>query len=669
MPNQLANESSPYLLQHAENPVDWFPWGEEALTLAREEDKPILLSIGYASCHWCHVMAHESFEDPATAEYMNENFISIKVDREERPDIDAIYMEAAQAISGHGGWPLTAFLSPNQVPFFAGTYYPPEPRPGMPSFRQLMESIIDAWKTQRDEIDSSTENMIKALSTTARLKAPEEPIVKDTLIKARTILASAYDEKLGGFGGAPKFPPHSVIDFLLASEDHRSVEIGLETLRKIAAGGIHDQLGGGFSRYSVDDRWHIPHFEKMLYDNGLLARNYLHAFQRSGEPEFEVVCRSTLDWMLGEMHGDEGGFASALDADSIDPGGHLEEGAFYAWEIDELREVIESAAPGQIGDFFTYWGVIDHGEFEGKNVLFVNAPERKPPEPEFSEVKRALYRRRSDRPWPAQDDKRIASWNALALAALAEAGDVLGEQRYIDAAVGCAEFIERELKTDDGRLRRSWLDGIHGPAGYLEDHAYAIAAFLTLYEANGDERWFVRARELADLTILHFEDPDGGGFFSTADDHEELLVRRKDLEDSPIPGSNSAIALALLRLHALTGEQKYRDSAALTLRLLQGIASRFATGFGHALQAIDFYLGPVQEIALVGADTAALSKSLHYEYRPRSVVARTADAAGSAVPLLEARETIDGAPTAYVCQNFACERPVTSSEELLALLS
>jgi uncharacterized protein YyaL (SSP411 family) len=670
MPNRLAEQSSPYLLQHADNPVDWHAWGPEALTLAAERDVPILLSIGYSSCHWCHVMAHESFEDPATAEFMNEHFVNIKVDREERPDIDAIYMEAAQAMSGHGGWPLTAFLTPGQVPFFAGTYFPPEPRPNMPSFTQLMESIAEVWEKQRDEVDERSDQLIQQLSMTARLKAPDDPIAPASIEKALESLRSSYDPKLGGFGGAPKFPPHSVLEFLLGRPDAADRELALETMRKMAAGGIHDQIGGGFSRYSVDSRWHIPHFEKMLYDNALLARSYLHAWQLTGEDGFTSVCRDTLDWMLEEMQMPEGGFASALDADSIDSDGHLEEGAYYAWDIDELREVVESAAPGHIGDLFLYWGVIDHGEFEGKNVLFVNAPERRPPEDIYEEVRRAVWQRRQTRPRPARDDKRIASWNALAIAALAEAGAVLDEPRYSVAAVECAEFIERELALEGGRMRRSWTESGPGPSGYLEDHAYCAAAYLTLYEMGGDERWFTRARELADATIEHFEDSELGGFFTVASDHEQLLVRRKDIEDNPIPSGNSAIALVLLRLTALTGEQRYRESATRCLKTVQRIAGRLAMGFGHALQAIDFHIGPVREIALVGPDDsrAALHAAVLEDYRPRTVVASRLDAADSAVELMLDRGPIDGLAAAYVCENFACELPVTDPAALLERL-
>ncbi|MFT4050097.1 MAG: thioredoxin domain-containing protein [Solirubrobacterales bacterium] len=670
MPNRLAEEASPYLQQHADNPVEWYPWGEEALAEAARRDVPILLSIGYSACHWCHVMAHESFEDPATASYMNAQFVNVKVDREERPDIDAIYMEAAQAMSGHGGWPLTAFLTPDQVPFFAGTYFPPTPRPNMPSFMQLMESVVETWQSNRAQIEERSEQLTQQLSMTARLKTPDDPIVPEALDAARETLAKAYDQQLGGFGGAPKFPPHSVLEFLLASPEAADREMALETLRKIAAGGIHDHVGGGFSRYSVDSRWHIPHFEKMLYDNALLARTYLHAFLVTGEADFATTCRSTLDWMLEDLLGDGGGFASALDADSIDPDGHLEEGAYYAWEIDELREVFESVAPGHIGQLMLYWGVIDHGEFEGKNVLFINAPEQRPDEQILREVKLALKRRRDQRQRPARDEKRIASWNALAISALTDAAAVFSDECYAQAAADCAEFIERELAGDDGRLRRSWTDGRPGPAGYLEDHAYCAAAYLTLYERTGEERWFARSRELAEVALAHFEDHEVGGFFTVADDHEKLIVRRKDIEDNPIPSGNSAIALTLLRLHALTGETRLRDSATRCLKGLQRIASRLPLGFGCALQAIDFHIGPVPEVAIVGPDEqrAALERVLLGAFRPKLVSASAQSADGTRVPLLELRETIDGAAAAYVCRNFACELPVTDPAALAAKL-
>ncbi len=668
MSNRLAGEASPYLLQHADNPVDWFPWGEEALDEARDRDVPILLSVGYSSCHWCHVMAHESFEDDATAAYMNEHFVNVKVDREERPDIDAIYMEAAQTIAGHGGWPLTCFLTPDQVPFFAGTYYPPEPGPGRPSFRQIMQSVIEAWREQRAEIDEQSPRMLEALSATTRMQAPEDPVSPETIDAATAILRGAFDERFGGFGGAPKFPAAGVIDFLLARDDPSDRELALVTLRKMAAGGIHDQIGGGFARYSVDERWHIPHFEKMLYDNAQLVRAYLHGFQVSGEAAMADVVRDTVGWMLADLHGEDGGFAGSLDADSLDADGHSAEGAFYAWDIDELREVAEAVAPGHIGDLFTYWGVVDHGEFEGKNVLFVNAPERRPPPEVLEEIRLALVRRREERPRPGRDDKRVTGWNALTIAALAEAGAVLGEPNWLQVATGAAEFIEREIVQSDGRLLRSWMDGVPGPDGGLEDYADLINAYLALYEFGGDSRWFLRARELADFTLEHFEDP-AGGFFSVADFHEQLIVRRKDIEDSPVPSGNSAIALALLRLHALTADRRYRESASHTLRMLQRVAARFATGFGNALQAIDFHVGPAFEVAIVGEPVARdeLRTALLAAYRPRVVVA-TDDGTGAKVPLLEGRPVDDGA-AAFVCRDFVCELPVSTSEKLLEMLA
>lgn len=668
MANRLADESSPYLRQHAENPVDWHPWGETALARAREEDKPILLSIGYASCHWCHVMAHESFEDPTTAAYMNEHFVNIKVDREERPDIDAIYIEAAQAISGHAGWPLTAFLTPSQAPFYVGTYFPPEPRADMPSFTQLMDGIVDAWKTQRDEIEAGRERMVTALSGMAMIKPSVDEISQEAIDEALFGLAQAYDPIHGGFGDAPKFPPHSINEFLMGLDDPGYREFAHQTLRAMVAGGIFDQVGGGFSRYSVDTRWRIPHFEKMLYDNALLARNLLHAWQQTEDESMVRACRETLDWMLVEMRGDEGGFAGALDADSANAAGVPEEGAFYAWELHEFSAVVESVAPDHLDDLIAYWGVVADGAFEGRNVLYVADSQKRPPDTVMTTVRDALYEHRTARARPARDDKRIASWNALAIAAFAEAGAVLGNQRYGDAAVKCAEFIERELRDENGRLRRTWLDGRNGPAAYLEDYAYVAAAYLTLYENTFDERWFSAARTTADQMIEFFSD-DEGGFFTTAGDHEQLLVRRKDMDDGPIPGGNAAAALVLMRLAAFTGDAEYRRLAEKTLRILSGMAARHPTGFGAALQAIDFLLAPAIEVALVGDELGELVSVLNERFDPHRVVAGAATADGSGVPLLVERRVVDDKPTAYVCRDFACQQPVTSADALRTLLS
>ncbi|MBI4898419.1 MAG: thioredoxin domain-containing protein [Actinobacteria bacterium] len=668
MPNRLASESSPYLRQHADNPVDWYPWGDEALTRARDADKPILLSIGYAACHWCHVMAHESFEDPATAAYMNEHFVNIKVDREERPDIDAIYIEAAQAISGHAGWPLTAFLTPSQAPFFVGTYFPPEPRADMPSFMQLMEGIADAWANQRDEIEAGRDRMIEALSGTAQLKPSVDEISEEAIDEALFGLAQAFDPVEGGFDEAPKFPPHSVNEFLMGIDDEGYREFAYTTLRKMVAGGIFDQLAGGFARYSVDERWRVPHFEKMLYDNALLARNLLHAWQQTGDESFRDACRRTLDWMTDEMRGDEGGFASSLDADSLDRDGRAREGAFYAWGKDEFAEVVASAVPEALDDLLAYWGVNESGAFEGLNVLHVAEPALRPADEAMETARTALLERRATRPRPGRDDKRIASWNALAVAAFAEAGSVLNEPRYLETAVDCAKFIERELRDDDGRLIRSWLDATPGPPAYLEDYAYVTSAYLTLYEQTFDDRWFTTALDTANQMIDLFAD-DEGGFFTTAHDHEALLVRRKDMDDAPIPGGNASAALTLLRLAAFTGDSSFRRRGEQTLKILSGMAARYPTGFGAALQAIDLMLGGITEVAIVGNDPAELRSALNEDHNPHRVVAGAISTAGTPVPLLEERSTTGETPTAFVCRNFTCSRPVTTADELRGQLN
>ncbi len=664
MPNRLAAESSPYLRQHAENPVDWYPWGEESLARARYEDKPILLSIGYAACHWCHVMAHESFEDPATAAYMNEHFVNVKVDREERPDIDSIYIEAAQAISGHAGWPLTAFLTPSQAPFFVGTYFPPEPRADMPSFMQLMEGIVDAWANQRDEIEAGRERMVEALSGSAMLKPSVDEISVEAIDEALFGLAQAFDPVEGGFGDAPKFPPHSVIEFLMGIDDQGYREFAYTTLRKIVAGGINDQLAGGFARYSVDGRWHVPHFEKMLYDNALLARNLLHAWQQTGDEAFSTACRRTLDWMLAEMRGDEGGFASSLDADSLVSGGSTREGAYYAWSKEEFAEVVASSAPQALDDLLAYWGVIEDGAFEGQNVLYVADAARRPTDDSLEAARTALLASRANRARPGRDDKRIASWNALAVGAFAEAGSVLNEPRYLETAIDCAEFIERELRDDDGRLVRAWLNDAPGPPAYLEDYAYVALAYLTLYEQTFDDRWFATALATANQMIELFGDDDGGGFFTTASDHEALLVRRKDMDDAPIPGGNAAAALLLLRLAAFTADESLRHRGEQTLKILSGMAARYPTGFGAALQAIDLMLGGTTEVAIVGDDPAELRAVLSEDHDSRRVVAGASSTVGTPVPLLEGRSAIGKTTAAFVCQDFTCRHPVTTADEL-----
>jgi uncharacterized protein len=639
-PNRLAQETSPYLLQHKDNPVDWFPWGEEALERARAEDKPILLSIGYSACHWCHVMERESFEDEQTAAYMNEHFVPIKLDREERPDLDAIYMEACQAMTGQGGWPLNVFLTPEQVPFYAGTYFPPEDRGGMPSWRRILEAVAEAWTDKREQIRAGSGRVAERLRGGAGLEPSADELDAQVLDDAVAALRMNFDPVHGGFGSAPKFPPASAIEFLLRRGE---TEMTTHTLRAMASGGIYDQIGGGFARYSVDARWLVPHFEKMLYDNALLVRAYLHGWQVTGEPLFRTVCEETLDWALREMRGDEGGFFSALDADS-----EGEEGKFYVWSLDELDDEAVAA-----------FGATAQGNFEGKNIL-VRAGEAS------LELKRRLYDVRSQRVWPGLDDKRLTSWNALMIAALAEAGAVLERSDYLAAAGGCADFILRDLRDDSGRLLRTWKGGEAKLNAYLEDHAFLLEALLTLYEATFDPRWFTEARALADTMIDRFADEERGGFFETSSDHEQLVARRKDLEDHPIPAGNSSAAYGLLRLAALTGEYEYERRAVGIFRLLHTVAARHAQAFGHLLQALDFHFADVKEVALVGPDREPLERTVRTRFRPHIVVA---GGEPDGVPLLEGREPVDGRAAAYVCEHFACQRPVTEPAELEALLA
>jgi uncharacterized protein len=651
VPNRLAEETSPYLLQHQHNPVDWFAWGEEARRRARDNDRPLLVSIGYSACHWCHVMERESFEDPDIAAVMNQHFVPVKVDREERPDVDAVCMEACQAMTGHGGWPLHAFLTPDGVPFYTGTYFPPEPRHGMPSWRMVLEAVADAWRNRRGEIEEQGARVAQALGATARLAAAGEPVAEAQLQEAVRVLASGYDRTNGGWGRAPKFPPSATVEFLLARGEP---ETALHTLSAMAAGGIYDQLGGGFARYSVDATWTVPHFEKMLYDNALLARAYLHGWQVCREPRMEVVCRETLDWALREMRGAEGGFCSALDADSEGV-----EGKYYVWSEAELREVL---GPDLADPAIAYFGVTATGNFEhGLNVLEARGPSPRA----LPEIRRLLLERREQRVRPGLDDKRLTSWNALMISALAEAGAVLAEPRYIEAGTACAEFLLQELRDADRRLLRTWKDGRGRIAAYLEDHAYLLEAMLALYEATFDPRWYHDAVALADTLIERFADHDRGGFFTTADDHEQLVVRRKDLEDHPIPSGNSSAAFGLLRLARLSGEAEYERHAESVLALMGPLAANHPQSFGYLLRAVDFQLADVREVAVVGPEPEPLLHTIRERFRPHVVLA---GGAADGVPLLEGREPVAGRAAAYVCQHFACQAPVTEPDELAALL-
>jgi uncharacterized protein len=669
MPNRLAFETSPYLLQHRDNPVDWYPWGEEALARARELDRPILLSVGYSACHWCHVMERESFEDTETAAYMNEYFVNVKVDREERPDVDAIYMEAVQAISGQGGWPMTVFCDPDGVPFYGGTYFPPDEGHGMPSFRMVMEAVVDAFERRREEIDERAPQMAARLGAIGAA----EPVLglpgAEVLEEAVERLRQSADPVRGGFGGAPKFPPSCALELLLARGEREIVE---RTLDAMMAGGIYDQLGGGFARYSVDAAWQVPHFEKMLYDNALLAKAYLHGWQATGHKRYRRICEETLDWALREMRGPEGGFYSALDADS-----EGEEGRFYVWTPSQIRDVLADTArttpncinfsTQQIEKLMQFYGVSERGNFEGGNVLHLTGDADAAEPDGLAEMRRALFEVRSKRVWPGLDDKRLASWNALMIGALAEAGAVLEREDYLDVARACAEFISEEMRDADGRLLRTYKDRRANLNAYLEDHAFLLEALLALYEATFEPRWFESARALANTMISRFGDPEHGGFFSTSDDHEALIARRKEIGDHPIPSGNSSAALGLLRLSALTGERSYEQQAEGVFRLFAKPAAQHPEAFAHLLRAIDFHLSPTKEVALIGADLTALSRVVRAAHRPHLVLA--AGPEGTSVPpLLQDRTTVDGRPAAYVCENFACKTPVTDPQAFSEIL-
>jgi uncharacterized protein len=659
MPNALARETSPYLLQHKDNPVDWLPWGDEALGRARDRDRPLLVSIGYSSCHWCHVMERESFEDPETAELMNERFVCVKVDREERPDVDALYMDAVQSMTGHGGWPLNVFLTPEQAPFYGGTYFPPDARHGMPSWRQVLGAVADAWDTQRDEIRAQGERVAPRLSGGALLTASEAPLQDAALDDAVATLRKSYDSVHGGWGPAPKFPMSSVIEFLLVRDE---LPMAVQTLHSMAGGGIFDQVGGGFSRYSVDARWTVPHFEKMLYDNALLARAYLHGYQATGDALLRRTSEETLDWALREMRAPEGGFYSALDADSEGV-----EGKFYVWTIAELRAALGDDAQAAVA----WFGATERGNFEGANILESRGPE--PPPEQRDRIRATLLAAREHRVRPGLDDKRLAAWNALMIAALADAGAVLQRDDYLEAARAAAAFVLDKMRRPDGRLLRTFNAGTARLGAYLEDHAFLLEALIVLYEATFEERWFTEARALADTIVDRFADPERGGFFSTADDHEALVARRKDLEDSPIPAGGSSAALGLLRLSALTGEHRYEEAAAGQLALLHEVAVRYPTAFGYLLQALDLALAPRREVALAGdpEGVAALASVVREARRPHLVLAAGSGDGPTMVPLMEhrSRPEAPARAAAYVCERFACQMPVTEPDELRALLT
>jgi uncharacterized protein YyaL (SSP411 family) len=673
MANRLAGQTSPYLLQHAHNPVDWYPWGPEALERARLQDRPILLSVGYAACHWCHVMERESFEDAETAAFMNEHFVAIKVDREERPDLDAVYMDAVQAMTGQGGWPMTVFLTPDGHPFYGGTYFPNQDRHGLPSFRRVLEAVADAWRNRRTELAEQGHKLTAAIGRMTTARQSSDPLTEDALRDAFSGLKRAFDRQWGGFGGPPKFPQPMTLEFLLRAHLRQypgALDMLETSLDRMAAGGMYDQIGGGFHRYSVDGRWHVPHFEKMLYDNAQLARLYLHAWQVTGRDRYRQVATETLDYLLREMRHPEGGFFSSQDADSEGV-----EGRFFAWSHDELRDLTGDAVAA-------YFGATPSGNWEGTNVLWTPLPlsavaaEEGLAEDELTrrvrEGRRTLFEAREERVRPATDDKVLSAWNGLAIAALAEAGRALDDSRYLEAAVAAAEFVLTHLRRDDGRLMRAWRDGRTGGPAYADDHALMAEACLVLSESTLDVRWLAEAHSLAVDLVRLFHDPEGGGFFQTGSDAERLVVRPKELFDNAVPAGNSAAALVLQRLSLLYGDAELERAGVSALRLVRGRVSRAPTGFGYALSALDFYLASTCEVAVVGdpaaADTRTLAAQVWNRYLPHVVLAG-GKPDSPAVPLLEGRTMLDGRAAAYVCERFVCRRPVTDPEELAAQLT
>jgi uncharacterized protein YyaL (SSP411 family) len=658
--NRLARETSPYLLQHAHNPVDWYPWGEEAFARARAEDKPVLLSVGYSACHWCHVMERESFENPAIASLMNESFVSVKVDREERPDVDHIYMQAVQSMTGHGGWPMTVFLAPDGTPFYGGTYFPPEDRHGMPGFPKLLHAIADAWRSRRADVLKSGQELADSLGQAERLRASASPLTEEILFSAFQGISAQFDEEWGGLGGAPKFPQPMIWEFVLRffkrSSNPYAQRMVHTTLIRMARGGMYDQLGGGFARYSVDARWMIPHFEKMLYDNAQLASLYLHAWLALGDPECRRVCEETLDYVLRDMTDPAGGFYSAEDADSE---GH--EGKFYVWTADEIRAVLGTDAERALA----YWGVDRGPNFEGKNNLFLAGE----PEPEsIAPLRRRLLEVRSRRVRPGRDDKVLAAWNGLMCRALAEAGRALGRTDYVAAAVRNAEFLLGAMRAD-GRLLRTWKDGRAHLKAYLEDYAMVAAALIEVYEATFERSWLDAGRGLADDMLRLFWDDKLNGFYDTGHDHERLIVRPRNLYDNAVPCGTSVAIETLLRLAVLTGESSYEARALTALRPLADLLGRHPGAFGRFLCALDFHLGPKVEVAIVAPSGQGepLVAEVFGRFLPNRVVAGVVGGDGRAaagLPLLEGRDAIDGKTTAYVCRNYACELPVTDPTAL-----
>ena len=673
MPNRLANETSPYLLQHANNPVDWYPWGSEALDRAKRENKPILLSIGYAACHWCHVMEHESFENDGTAALMNERFVNIKVDREERPDLDGIYMQAVQAMTGHGGWPMTVFLTPDGVPYYGGTYFPPEDRHGMPGFRRILTTLSDAYHAKPDDVARTAASVREMYAASTEATRSAGPLSAELFDRVYRALADRHDEEHGGFEGAPKFPQTMSLDFLLRYWARRGTENALEIVKRsfkaMAEGGIYDQIGGGFARYSVDAKWLVPHFEKMLYDNALLVRLGTHLWQATKDDEVRHAVDGTIAWTALEMDAPDGGFYSSLDADSE---GH--EGTFYIWSANEFDAILGEDSPAAR----SYWGVTDDGNFEGKNILSVTADIRLVArrhgltEAQLAEVieraRRRLFDARSKRSRPGVDDKVLASWNALMVRGIAEAGRVFGNDAYRLLAVDTATFLF-EVMVKDGRVFRSYKDGRARIAGYLEDHAAVGLAALSVYELTFDDRWLDRARELGDTCVRWFWDDTTDAFYDTASDHETLITRPRDITDNATPSGTSLAVELLVRLSELLHDVEARRRATYVVETLAPSIQRYPMAFGHMLASADMLVNGAVELAIVGDPAAddfnALERAAADVYVPSLVMAGGEPRSDGKVALLSDRPMRNERATAYVCRSYACEEPATSARLLV----
>jgi uncharacterized protein YyaL (SSP411 family) len=677
MANRLAGERSPYLIQHAGNPVDWYPWGEEALARAREEDRPILLSVGYSACHWCHVMERESFADEATAAEMNRDFVCVKVDREERPDLDAIYMAAVQQLTGSGGWPMTVFLTPALEPFYGGTYFPPRPGAGLPAFRQVLAAVAEAWRERREEVESSARRLAAEISTDLA-RGTGGSLDPALIERAASQLLSRLDPVHGGFGGAPKFPQAMALELLLRahrrSGDPRALEAVTLSLTEMGHGGIYDHLGGGFSRYSTDERWLVPHFEKMLYDQALLAAVYLHHFQLTGETGSRSACEGILDYVLRDLALPDGGFCASEDADSEGV-----EGRFYTWTWDEAASVCgeDFEVVRHVYDITPEGNWRHPGVEPGQNILHVVGGHESLPSKlgisaeelraSLGRGREKLLRARERRVRPARDDKVVVAWNGLMIQALAEAGVGLGRADYLDAARRCAGFLLREAMPD-GRLARTWRGGPSRVEGFLDDHACLAAGLLALYQADFDPRWFAAARGLGEVILERFADPDGGVFFATGSGHERVLFRPRDLDDNAVPAGNSMAVEVLTRLHLLTGEARFRAAAEGPLEALAPVMASHPLFFGRLLSALDLHLGPALEVALIGdlgaPQGAAMLAAARPGFRPDVVLAAGLPGAEEP-PLLRDRPLPPGAAVAaYVCEGFVCQAPVTTAEAL-----